>query len=80
MIKYKVNLGSDHLNTEARQQRDYAYKPQLKGMHCGKCKDIDTVIEFHQMSAPFNMVNGRILACCPEFEQRIRTRIGKKRD
>lgn len=80
MIKYKTNLGSDHLNREARQQRDYAYKPKLAGMHCASCKGIDTVIEFNQMPAPYNMVNGRIRACCSEFEQRIRLKIGKKQD
>ena len=80
MIIYKVSLGYKHLNVEARQQRDYAYKPQLSGMYCGKCTGIDTIIDFYQMPAPYNIVTARIKACCSLFEQRIRLKIGKKQD
>jgi hypothetical protein len=77
MIKYRTQLGAKHLNMEAANQRDYAYKPFLSGMHCGKCKGVDTIIQFYQMSEPIRMVNARINACCPEFELHIRTKIGK---
>lgn len=80
MIKYKINLGSDHLNREARQQRDRAYSPQLSGMRCDSCRGVDTVIVFYQMLAPFNIVNAKIQACCSTFEKRIRAKIGKMAD
>jgi hypothetical protein len=71
MIKFNTQLGSEHLNFRAREQRDLL-KPLLKGMHCRKCS-IDSSINFYENQ--YGQVIPKINACCPEFHERIRKKI-----
>ncbi len=72
MIKYEIKTGCKFLNQKARQQRDVVFKPQLKGMHCRKCK-VDTVICF--IEDDLSHVQPIIKSCCPEFEKRIKEKL-----
>lgn len=71
MIKYKTQVGSKHMNQEARELRD-AMKRSLTGMHCRKCKP-DTIISF--VDDGYNHLKPDIKACCTDFEQRMHKRI-----
>ncbi|WP_303924880.1 hypothetical protein [Draconibacterium sediminis] len=71
MIKYKTQVGSKHLNSEARELRD-SMKPLLRGMHCRKCNN-DTEILF--INDGYGHLKPEINACCHEFELRIRKKI-----
>ena len=71
MIKYKTQVGSKHLNMEARELRD-SMKPLLSGMHCRKCKT-DTEIIF--VDDGYGHLKPVINACCHDFELRIRKKI-----
>ncbi len=72
MIKYEIKTGDSTLNRQARNQRDVAYKPVLKGMHCGKCKN-DTIIEF--VESDLTHVKALIHSCCSDFDKRIRHKL-----
>ena len=69
MIKYNTKLGSKHLNIEARQKKSLM-QLQTKGMHCRKCKDQHTMINFE--SSEHGILVPRITACCIEFDDRLR--------
>jgi len=71
MIKYKTQVGSEHLNMEARELRD-SMKFQLSGMHCRICKK-DSEIVF--VDDGYDHLKPKINACCPDFELRVRKRI-----
>ena len=71
MIKYITQVGSKHLNMEARELRD-SIKPLLAGMHCRKCKT-DTEIKF--VNDGYGHLKPSIEACCNDFELRIRKNI-----
>ena len=58
---------------EAREQRDLI-KPLLSRMHCNKCKT-STTINFVDRGFQ-GMLMPSINACCSEFEQLIRKRLG----
>lgn len=68
MIKYEIKTGDKALNTHARGIRDIS-KVQLRGMHCKKCKGVDTIIRFQP--------DAILYACCPEFDKRIREAMKK---
>lgn len=72
MIKYKIQMGSKFLNEKARQQRDIAFKPSLKGMCCSTCKN-DTIIRF--VEDKLTHVKAIIESCCPTFEKRIKEKL-----
>lgn len=61
-------MGAKHLNSRAREQRDFILKPVLKGMHCKQCPRVDTIISFKER---YNSVEFEIAACCDYFDQRI---------
>jgi len=71
MIRYKTQVGAKHLNKEARKLRD-VIKPMLRGMHCRKCNQ-DTEINF--VDDGYGHLIQEIHACCPEFKQRINSKI-----
>ena len=71
MIKYKTQVGSKHMNLEARELRD-SMKHDLHGMHCRNC-NIDTIISF--VDDGYNHLKPSIDACCTDFEIRIRKKI-----
>ena len=71
MIKYKTQVGSKHMNMEARELRD-SIKPLLSGMHCRKCKS-NTMIFF--IDDGYGHLKPDFKVCCSDFEQRIRKRI-----
>ena len=73
MIKYNTRTGDKVTNEHARNQRDVILKPTLRGMNCRKC-GVDTEISFH--SGQFGGATPIIDACCPEFEQRIKDKLG----
>ncbi len=72
MIKYEIKTGDSTLNRQARNQRDVAYKPVLKGMHCGKCKN-DTIIEF--VESDLTHVKALIHSYCSDFDKCIRHKL-----
>lgn len=71
MIKYNTELGSKHMNLEARELRD-SMKTDLRGMHCRKC-NTDTIISF--VDDGYNHLKPAIDACCTDFEKRIKKKI-----
>lgn len=72
MIKYNTSLGSEHLNSMAREQRDMM-KKQLAGMHCRKC-NLNSEILF--VEGKYGILYPVFNVCCPEFEERIRKALG----
>lgn len=76
MIKYVIKTGSRFLNNEARDIRDFAYKPSLKGMHCKKCKT-DTIIKFSQTDS--YRVKTKIHWCCEYFGNRLYKKLNPNR-
>jgi len=71
MIKYKIKTGDKTENAKARAIRDQVYK-KLKNMRCG-CGGGDTIIDFIINNDGY--VKGQIIACCDEFEFRIRKKL-----
>lgn len=73
MIKYEIKAGDKTLNQKARAYVDIDFKPKLRGMHCGKHKGEDTVIEFVKTESAHSSayVRPEIHACCEEFKDRI---------
>lgn len=71
MIRYKTQVGSKHMNIEARELRD-SMKSYTSGMYCRKCKT-DTEIIF--VEDGYGHLIPKINACCPDFELRIRSKI-----
>lgn len=74
MINYIVKTGCKFLNTKAKQIINLAYKNQLKGMRCKKCKT-NTLIEF--IESDLTHVKPIITPCCYEFDKRIRKNLNK---
>jgi len=72
MIKYEIKTGSSFLNEKARQQRDLAFKANLKGMRCGKCSS-DTIIKFVEDDSTH--VKAEYNVCCSDFEKRIKEKL-----
>ena len=72
MIKYEIKTGSSFLNKKARQQRDIAFKPLLKGMRCTKCSS-DTIIKF--VESDLSHIKIEYNSCCSEFEKRIKEKV-----
>lgn len=72
MIKYEIKTGDKVLNIQARNLRDVAFKPLLKGMNCRKC-DMETIISF--IESDFGGVRHQLSACCSGFEQRIKDKL-----
>ncbi len=77
MIKYVIKAGSSFLNTKERNQREYAYKPVLKRMHCKKCNR-DTIIEFEENE--LTQVKSNIYSCCEHFKKRILDKLWPNRN
>jgi hypothetical protein len=85
MIKFNTRTGMKHLNIEAKRQKEIM-QPSVRGMHCTKCSGIDTEISFEEASSKGALPNVEvkylrpvIVACCNEFEQRVRTAAGMER-
>lgn len=72
MIKYKIKTGDKTLNKLARGISD-RYKQDLKGMHCKKCGNGDTLIEFVEYK--LTSVRPRVTACCDAFHERIKEKL-----
>ncbi|SEC44752.1 hypothetical protein SAMN04489761_3018 [Tenacibaculum sp. MAR_2009_124] len=72
MIKYEIKTGSAFLNEKARNQRDLAYKPELKGMRCNSCSS-DTIVRF--VESDLKYVKAEIHSCCSTFDMRIRQKL-----
>lgn len=77
MIRYNIKTGDKIANATARGIRDQAYKPFLKRMSCGVCRE-DTIIDF---SLDHNgYVRSEIFACCDEFNDRILEKLNPPED
>jgi hypothetical protein len=74
MIKFeKIQLGSKHLNTRARDMTNF-YKSALANLKCDNCKET-TYVTYRPDGVSYVRMDWDY--CCPDFENKVKAELSK---